>query len=150
MSQAQQLLLVAPYEIANLLIPPLGKAQRIPEMQWYLSSKLIWQLFSHFRGHPKRCEDLACTVPCGTDFLSWPTHCVKKHLWFAVNLTFSSCASCRFCTGSNSSRGNYIIVCRESSPQCHPHWLCLKSDWSFSTSLSGINLVLHCISTQSS
>ena len=40
-SQAQQLLLVAPYEIVNLLIPPLGKAQTIPEMQWDLGSKLI-------------------------------------------------------------------------------------------------------------
>lgn len=35
------LLLVAPYEIADLLVPPLGKAQGIPEMQWYLGSKII-------------------------------------------------------------------------------------------------------------
>lgn len=40
-SHAQQLLLVAPYEIANILVPSLGRAQRIPEMQWYLGSKLI-------------------------------------------------------------------------------------------------------------
>lgn len=155
MSHAQQLLLVAPYEIANLLLPPLGKAQRIPEMQWYLGSKLIWQLFSHFGGRPKRCENLASTIPCGTHFLSWPTHCVKKHLLsFALNLTFSSCASCRVCTGSNSSKGNYtveqLIVYRECSLQCHQHWLCLKSGWSFSTSLSGTNSILHCISTQTS
>lgn len=40
-SHAQQLLLVAPYEIAELLVPPLGKAQGIPEMQWYLGSRII-------------------------------------------------------------------------------------------------------------
>lgn len=153
-SHAQKLLLVAAYEIANL-VPSLGKAQRIPEMQWYLGSKLIWQIFSHFGGHPKRCENLACTMPCGTDFLGWPTHCVKKHiLSFALNLTFSSCASYRVCTGSNSSKGNctmeQLIVCREGSPQCHLHCLYLKSDWSFSISLSEIHSVLHCTSTQPS
>lgn len=116
-----------------------GLARGIPKMWWYVGCQTIQHGWL-----PKWYKNLVCTVPCGKDFLIWPTCCVKKHLFFFPwTWLLLAALLVGLVLEATVAKGIKLWsrwLCAEvGSPQCHLRWLCLENIWSSSAILSQIN-----------